>query len=295
MKFMSYRRWFFTLSSVLLVSSALALAVFGLRLGVDFTGGAVLEVVSPIDLVAQTAPLQAAIGETFSIASIQPVGESSFSIRGSELTQEEAEAVMAVILERSPEASLVRFETLGPSISAELVQKTLAAITLVSGVIALYVWYQFRSLKFGISAIMAMLHDSFILLGAFSILGHFFGAQVDVLFVTALLTTLSFSIHDTIVVYDRIRELQTTHPRLDSESRIDLAIGETLSRSINNSLTIIFPLISLALISGPGLRWFAIALLIGAVAGTYSSTFTAAPLLLVWERLFRNKTSRLFQ
>ena len=125
-----------------------------------------------------------------------------------------------------------------------------------------------------------MLHDSLILIGAFSLLGHFFDVEVDVLFVTALLTTLSFSIHDTIVVYDRIRELKRKHPRSGLEEIANAAVLETLSRSINNSMTIIIMLLSLVVLGGDTIRWFSVALLIGAITGTYSSTFTAVPLLL---------------
>jgi preprotein translocase subunit SecF len=129
-----------------------------------------------------------------------------------------------------------------------------------------------------------MLHDSLILLGAFSLLGHFFNVEVDVLFVTALLTTLSFSIHDTIVVYDRIRELRRKHPRSNLEEVANAAVLETLSRSINNSMTIIIMLLSLVVLGGTSIRYFVMALLIGAITGTYSSTFTAVPLLLVMNK-----------
>ena len=147
----------------------------------------------------------------------------------------------------------------------------------------IYVWVQFNELKYGVSAILAMFHDSLVLLGVFSLLGHFYHVEVDMLFVTALLTTLSFSVHDTIVVYDRIRELRGRYSKYSLTSLINTAITETLSRSINNSVTIIIMLAALAMLGGDTIRWFSAALLIGAVTGTYSSTFTAAPLLLLWE------------
>ncbi|NIT03420.1 protein translocase subunit SecF, partial [Candidatus Saccharibacteria bacterium] len=144
-------------------------------------------------------------------------------------------------------------------------------------------------LKFGACAILAMFHDSFILLGSFSLLGHFFGVEVDTLFVTAVLTILSFSVHDTVVVYDRIRESQRRLPDTPLVDLVNKAVTETLSRSINNSLTIIFMLIALLLLGGVTIRWFVAALLIGTIAGTYSSTFTAAPLLVIWEQLVQRK------
>jgi preprotein translocase subunit SecF len=134
-----------------------------------------------------------------------------------------------------------------------------------------------------------MLHDSLILLGTFSLLGYYQGVEVDTLFVTALLTILSFSVHDTIVVYDRIRELGHKHAHLGFENIVNRAVVETMGRSINNSMTIIFMLLSMYLMGGDTTRWFIFALLIGTISGTYSSTFTAAPLLLVWDKLVSRK------
>ena len=178
-----------------------------------------------------------------------------------------------------------RFETVGPSLGKELLRKTLTGVAIAAVLIMIYVWVQFSELKYGVSAILAMFHDSIILLGIFSLLGYFYGTEVDMLFVTALLTTLSFSVHDTIVVYDRIRELKRKYPRYELVTLVNTAVTETLSRSINNSVTIIIMLSALAMLGGDTIRWFAIALLVGAVTGTYSSTFTAAPLLLLWDDL----------
>ena len=172
---------------------------------------------------------------------------------------------------------------MGPSLGKELLAKTLTGVIIAASLIMIYVWIQFSELKYGVSAILAMFHDSLILLGIFSLLGYFYGIEVDMLFVTALLTTLSFSVHDTIVVYDRIRELRGKYPRYSLVSLVNTAVTETLSRSINNSVTIIIMLAALAALGGDTIRWFAVALLIGAITGTYSSTFTAAPLLLLWE------------
>jgi preprotein translocase subunit SecF len=143
--------------------------------------------------------------------------------------------------------------------------------------------YRFSELKYGVCAALAMFHDSLVLFGVFSLLGHFLGVEVDVLFVTAVLTILSFSVHDTIVVYDRIRELRHSQRGMRYEDLVDLAVTETLSRSMNNSMTIIFMLFVLWIFGGSTIQWFVFALLIGTVTGTYSSTFTAAPLLVVWD------------
>lgn len=177
------------------------------------------------------------------------------------------------------------FDTVGPSLGSELIQKTVTAIVLAATLILLYVAYRFKDIKYGVSAILAMMHDSLVLLGVFSLLGHYMQVEVDTLFVTALLTILSFSVHDTIVVYDRIRELKKKYGYLDFEEIVNRAIVETMGRSINNSLTIIFMLLSMYLLGGDSTKWFIFALLIGTISGTYSSTFTAAPLLIVWDKI----------
>ena len=189
------------------------------------------------------------------------------------------------------EVTELRFETVGPTIGPELVKKTIYAISFASLGILLWVAIQFKSIKFGVSAILAMFHDSFILIGSFSLLGYFFSVETDFLFVTALLTTLSFSVHDTIVVFDRIRESQKT----SGDEFLDLgnrAISETMVRSLNNSFTIIFMLVALVLLGGTTIKWFAVALFIGTVLGTYSSPFVAVPLLVTWDELVKRIKQR---
>jgi preprotein translocase subunit SecF len=178
----------------------------------------------------------------------------------------------------------LRFETVGPSIGPELVKKTVYAIVIAAGVILIWVAYQFKNFKFGVSAILAMFHDSFILIGTFSVLGRFFNAEIDFLFVTALLTTLSFSVHDTIVVFDRIREIGGKNIE-NLEEVGNQALTETMVRSLNNSFTIAFMLVALVLLGGSTIRWFAVALLVGTILGTYSSPFVAVPLLVSWDGL----------
>jgi preprotein translocase subunit SecF len=150
------------------------------------------------------------------------------------------------------------------------------------------VWWQFNDLKYGVAAVLAMFHDALILLGAFSILGKLYNVEVDILFVTALLTILSFSIHDTIIVFDRVRETVRKHPGVSFVEIVNSAVLQTLGRSINNSLTVIIMLTALVLLGGETIHWFAVALLIGAITGTYSSTFTAAPILVIWDELKKN-------
>jgi preprotein translocase subunit SecF len=182
------------------------------------------------------------------------------------------------------EAEEIRFEKVGPSIGPELIKKTIYAILMAALSILIWVAYQFKRTKFGTSAILAMFHDSFILIGSFSVLGHFFQAEIDFLFVTALLTTLSFSVHDTIVVFDRIREITRKYGG-ELPDVANKALTETMVRSLNNSFTIIFMLVALILLGGSSIKWFAIALLIGTILGTYSSPFVAVPLLVTWDEV----------
>jgi preprotein translocase subunit SecF len=160
---------------------------------------------------------------------------------------------------------------------------------LVSIVLILYISYAFKQLKFGVCAVLAAFHDAAVVLGSFSLLGHFAGVEVDLLFVTAVLTMLSYSVHDTIVVFDRIRELSHFNKTTDFESLANRAVTETMARSLNNSLALIFMLLAMFLMGGETTKFFALALLIGTVTGTYSSTFNATPLLVLWNRYFEKK------
>jgi len=222
-------------------------------------------------------------------SSIQSSGENRILIKTKPMSREEASSIIGSLAKKVDEKlAELRFETVGPTLGKELIQKTILAIILATSFILLYVWRQFKEPMFGICAILAMFHDSLVLLGVFSLLGHFRGVEIDTLYVTAVLTILSFSVHDTIVVYDRIRESQKQYYKIPFVDLVNKAVTETLSRSINNSMTIIFMLIALYLLGGETIKWFVFALLIGTISGTYSSTFTAAPLLVVWNEI-KNK------
>jgi preprotein translocase subunit SecF len=159
-----------------------------------------------------------------------------------------------------------------------------AAILAASAILG-YVAYAFKNIRFGVAAVVALLHDLLVVLGSFSLFGHFFGVEVDTLFVTAFLTTMSFSVHDTIVVFDRIREYTKRDRSRSFEEISDIAVTETMNRSLTNSFTIIFMLVALVLMGGDTTKWFVVALLIGTVSGTYSSPFVATPVLLLWHKL----------
>lgn len=291
---MKVKKWYLGFSAVLIGLGIYSLVVNGLKLSIDFTGGSLLEV-SGIEqsLEKETVePFVKEISPETSVGSVQSVGEGRYSIRTSALNDDQKNQLLFKLLANNQEIQPLRFETVGPVLSKELMGKILAAALCAAAAIAIYVTLQFKELTFGVSAVLAMVHDSLILISAFSWLGYFFGVEVDVLFVTAVMTTLSFSVHDTIVVFDRIRELRRNNPSVEFESLVNTAVLQTLARSLNNSMTIIIMLLSLVLLGGDTIRWFAVALLIGAVTGTYSSTFTAVPLLLVWEEYKLKKATR---
>jgi len=289
---MRFKWLYFALSALVLIPGIISLILFGLRPSIDFTGGSLLELkLSHQPSTIDHQSLKQTIEELgFEVSSAQSSGEKTILIRMKPITKEEVATIKTTLaekLEEMPEE--IRFETVGPILGRELLGKTLVAIVLAAGAILGYVAWRFKDKKFGICAILAMFHDSLILLGSFSLLGYFFGVEVDTLFVTAVLTILSFSVHDTVVVYDRIRESQKIYPKAPFAQIVNKAISETLSRSLNNSLTIIFMLVALLLLGGVTIKWFIAALLIGTIAGTYSSTFTAAPLLVIWEQLGSKK------
>jgi len=180
-----------------------------------------------------------------------------------------------------------RFDSVGPAIGKEVTARASDAVGLAALGILAYITYAFRGVphafRFGASAIIAMLHDVAVVIGVEAILGHFFHWEVDALFLTALLTVIGFSVHDTIVVFDRIRENSQIYRRLPFETVVNHSIIQTLDRSINTQLTVMFTLFSLALFGGVTIRHFVIILLVGVFSGTYSSIFNASPILVVWE------------
>jgi len=286
MNWLRLRKIYFLISGILIGVGIFSLVSWGLKLGVDFRGGAILEYEFSEDISTEEAAKKIE-EQDIEVTSIQTIGERTYLFRLPTIEQDQKETIKNTLSEMvEGGVTELRFETVGPTIGPELVKKTIYAISFASLGILLWVAIQFKSIKFGVSAILAMFHDSFILIGSFSLLGYFFSVETDFLFVTALLTTLSFSVHDTIVVFDRIRESQRTYggELLDLGNR---AISETMVRSLNNSFTIIFMLVALVLLGGTTIKWFAVALFIGTVLGTYSSPFVAVPLLVTWDELIK--------
>ena len=285
--FIKFIPLYFSLSGLVIGVGVAALAIWGLRPAVDFVGGSLAVIkISPKEGLepSETTIRQALSSIEVEAHTIQTAGEDSWLIRTSASGEGLDGRIKQVIGEQIGETDIERFESVGPTLGRELLIKTLAAILIAAGGIMVFVAYRFGGSKYGICADLAMIHDSLVLVGSFAVFGKLFGIEVDTLFVTAVLTILSFSVHDTIVVYDRIRENLRRFPEMKYDGVVNLSINETLGRSINNSLTIIFMLTALLVLGGETIKPFILALLVGTITGTYSSTFTAAPLLIVWER-----------
>lgn len=292
-----YKFWM-TLSVALFVAGVIALAVFGLKLGIDFQGGTLTQ------LAFDQAPDTAAVAEAVKSAGvehaqIQSAGTQSLIIRTEPQEKEVHDAMIKALQEKFGNVTEEQYTSIGPVIGKELRSRAFLQLLLVSLGIIFYIAYAFRkvtrpvsSWRFGLAAIVALIHDLFIVIGVFAVLGHFYGVEVDGLFVTAILTVLGFSVHDTIVVFDRIRENLRIRAGQSLSEIINNSINQTLIRSLNTTLTVVFVLTALLLFGGETIRWFTAALLIGIIAGTYSSIFVASPILLIWHNWELKRKSR---
>ena len=275
---------YFLISALIIIPGIYSLARYGLKLSIEFTGG------TRLTLVSVSSP-QNVITDAFKDYSpiVESADKTSITLKTKNISQETTDKIIDTLKKTDKNISLDEFETIGPALGQETIKKTINALLIASILLLSYISFAFKKIKYGLCAILAMFHDTAVLIGSFSLMGHFLNVEVDLLFVTAVLTILSFSVHDTIVVYDRIRELSHKNKNTDYVDLINQAVTETMSRSLNNSLTIIFMLLAMFLIGGETTRYFSLALLIGTVTGTYSSTFTAAPLLVVWDKLSKKK------
>lgn len=264
-----------------------------LPLGIDFRGGSLLEVQfagkrpAASDITALYNKLSTA-EQPLLDPIVQPLGEDSFSIRSRSMSDETKGQLVTEMQSLSGNTvTVLNFTSVSPSVGAEVTKAAGIAILMAAAAILIYIWWAFRSVehayRYGTAAIIAMLHDVLVVLGAEAILGYFLGWEADALFLTALLTVIGFSVHDTIVVFDRVRENARVLRRVDYETMVNHSIVQTLDRSINTQLTVMFTLFALALFGGDTIRHFVIILLVGILSGTYSSIFNAAPILVVWE------------
>jgi preprotein translocase subunit SecF len=261
-----------------------------LPLAIDFTGGSLLEVQFPSGSLLSSDEVKNIFLQNApdTDPSIQLLGEDAYAIRSKRIEDDVKGKIVATLSEAAgTEVIVLTFSSVSPSVGAEVARAAGIAVLMAAIAILTYISYAFRgvehSIRYGIAAILAMLHDVFVVIGVEAILAYFLGWEADALFLTALLTVIGFSVHDTIVVFDRVRENSRVYRRISYETLINHSIIQTLDRSINTQLTVMFTLFALALFGGDTIRHFVIILLVGIFSGTYSSIFNAAPFLVVWE------------
>jgi len=286
MNIVGRRNWYFLLSLAIILPGIVSMAFLGFRLGIDFAGGDQYN-------LAFTQPVQASAVQkemdTFNVeAIVQQAGPDGVLVTTKPLSSAQETTIRADLAKKFPlDPSRSSYAQVGPTIARELVVGAGGLVVIASILIVIYLSIRFNY-KFAICAILALLHDVFILTGIYSILGKVFNlplGEINTLFVTAVLTVIGFSVHDTIVIFDRIRENLRQASRLTFEQNVNLSIIQSIARSVNTSMTVVFVLVALFLISPQNIKGFTLALLIGIISGTYSSIFNASPLLVVWRRL----------
>ena len=305
MNIIRYQKYFFLIPATLALLAAVAIGTWGLKIGIDLAGGSLLEVSYVGERPAPAEVQQAVGGLGLGEVRVQPTGEQGFILRQRDLTNEEHAALFEALSSiQSPTSNLqlqeLQFTSIGPSLGQELMQKAWIAIALIVVSIILFIAFVFRkvskpvsSWKYGVVAIVTLAHDILLPVGLFAFLGYLVGAEVDSLFIVALLTILGISINDTIVVFDRIRENLAANEEARRSEPFDEVVGrsisQTITRSINTSVTVVIVLVTLYFLGPEATKNFALTLMVGMVAGTYSSIFLASPLLVVWERFSKKK------
>lgn len=292
------RKIWFTFSAALVITGIIVSLLWGLRLGIDFTGGSLLEIEFLTQRPTNTEIIEALQPLNLGGINIQQAGQQGIVLRFKDVNESTHQAISTQLKQTfgqgNPEDSIIeekRFSSIGPTIGQELQRKTVWAIIIVLIAIIAYVAWAFRkvskpiaSWKYGLIAVIALFHDIIITIGIFVILGQVYGLEVNAPFIAALLTILGYSVNDTIVVFDRTRENLIRHIGKNFEEIVDESVNQVLTRSINASLTTILVLFSILLFGGQTIRDFVLALIIGIAVGTYSSIFLASPLLVTWEK-----------
>ena len=289
MDFVGKRIWFFLLSALILLPGVVFLIIApGLKPGIDFTGGSTV-MFEVTDSVTQDSLRGVMTGLGHPDAVIQKMDDRTFFIRTKELRDEEKDNVIAEIQrQESPGGvELLAFDLVSPVVAAETVLNAFYAVVAAAIGIFLYLWWAFRNVpspfRYGLAAIVALVHDSMIVIGIFAILGEVADIEVNTMFLVAILTVIGYSVNDTIVVFDRLRENIILYPNRTLTHNANISIMESMGRSLNTSLTLLFTLLALLLVGGETIRIFLWVLIIGVIAGTYSSIGIATPLLVVWE------------
>ena len=288
--FIKYRKIYFIFSAFLIIGSLFCLAFFGLKFGIDFTGGTVLEVQFADNRPQVSEIKQSLSGLNLGEVIIQPSGEKGMLIRTGNLSQDMSQKIIQTLKKKwKLDEKQFKSRTVGPSISRELRQKTGVVTILALFAILLYITYAFRKLtypvrswQYALAAILALFHDVLIPTGVFSLLGKFYGVPFTIPIVTALLTVFGYSINDSVVVFDRIRENLLTTRGQTFEETVNKSLNQTLTRSFNTSFTTLLVLFAIFFFGGETLRYFSLTLIIGIGCGTYSSIFLASPILVTW-------------
>lgn len=287
------KNWYFAFSLLIIIPGIISLALWGLKLSIDFTGGSRMTLLYPQTVNEQKVEQVRNVFEEqkIEVVTVQR-SDKSLIIRTKPINERQNAQLVTNLKAKTGNVNQELFETIGPVIGQETTLNAIKSMAISSFLIVLYMAWSFRgvrkpvsSWRFGVCAIIALLHDALVVIGIFSLLGHFAGVEIDSLFVTALLTGLGFSVHDTIVVFDRIRENLKRNVEAPFEQIANDSILQTLVRSLNTSLTAFLVLFTLLIFGGESIRWFVVAMIIGVASGTYSSIFNAAPLLVLWQEL----------
>lgn len=296
-QFTKYSKIYYTVSLVLVVAAIASLIVFGLKFGIEFTGGSTIEVQFKDTVPSNDQISNALKGMDLGDIVIQPTGEKGMVLKLKGIDETTHQQVLSKInaVSQSEEKS---FQYIGPSIGQELRNKTQLAILLALLAITLYIAFAFRrvsrpvaSWKYGITSLIALFHDILIPLGVFSILGKYYGVEITIPIVAALLTVLGFSVHDTIVVFDRIRE-NLMHKQGSFNEVVNVSLNQTIGRSLSTVVTVLLVMFSLYFFGGETLKYFSLALIVGVTSGAYSSIFIASPLLVSWQKWSERKSSK---
>jgi preprotein translocase subunit SecF len=286
--FVRRRYWYFVLSLLIILPGVIGLLFWGLPLSIDFTGGSRIELAFPSGAPAPADVTSYMNSLGYNDTIVQSSDNNVIIIRTTHLEDDARNNILTQLQGKFGTATLESFDNIGATVGEQVTINAALAIGLAAVGILVYMWWAFRGIphpfRYGACAIIAMLHDVLVMIGMISIFGKFFGWEVDALYLTAILTVIGFSVHDTIVVFDRIRENQKVYRRASYEAVVNHSIIQTLDRSINTQLTVVFTLLALALFGGVTIRHFIIIMLIGLISGTYSSIFNAAQLLVVWEK-----------
>ena len=290
LKFVERKWWYFAFSGLIIVPGLIFLLLGGLKPGIEFKGGTLLDVrFDTPPTVAEVTEVMSGLGRREAIVQVAEGGR--IEIRTFEMKPDELVAAETALRGKfGASVKDVNPQVVSPSFSGELIDNAVRAIALASLMIVLLIAFAFRNFgwaafRYGIAAIISLLHDAALVLGLFAILGYFFNVEIDSLFVTAVLTIIGFSVHDTIVVFDRIRENLRLNPGEALNPVINFSIMQTLARSVITSLTVCLTLLALYLFGGFSMRNFALALLVGIVSGTYSSIFNASQIISLWQEV----------